>query len=226
MKSSIIQKIKIIFTLALIVIGTLMILRPWYDAWRFDRMQREIMLMWQNSEVYISADEDSDVIFAWTTSSTAVGGLDHNDIWEEDINPEIDIERLAAIVEGIITIDRINMTAPILSEYSAANLNISVCSVIRGNHMGQPGNYVLAGHNSRIRGRHFNRLFELSPGDIIIVENEYNRYTYEITDVFTVTPLDVWVMANDGDRSLITLITCDYRTDPMGRFIVRGELVY
>ena len=43
--------------------------------------------------------------------------------------------------------------------------------------------------------------------------------------VFTVTPFDVWVMANDGDRSLITLITCDYRTDPMGRFIVRGELI-
>ena len=224
MKSSIVQKVKIILTLVLIAIGTLMILRPWYDAWRFDRMQREIMRQWQSSAPYVSI-ENNDAVFAWTTSSTALGGFDSNAVWEEDINPEIDLQRLAGIVEGIISIERINMTAPILSEYSVENLNISICSVIRGNNMGRPGNYVLAGHNSRIRGRHFNRLFELSPGDIITVENRYSLYTYEVTDVFTVTPFDVWVMSNDGDRKLITLITCDYRTNPMGRFIVRGELV-
>jgi sortase A len=113
---------------------------------------------------------------------------------------------------------------PIINKYTVNNLNVSVCTVIAKNKMGQAGNYVLAGHRSRVRGRHFNRIIELEPGDLIITENKEAKYTYQVTDVFLITPDETWVMSNDGDRKLITLITCDYRMEPTGRLIVRGEL--
>jgi len=128
-------------------------------------------------------------------------------------------------MDGILTIDKIRLEVPIINKYSIENLNISICSVVAANNMGQAGNYVLAGHKSRIRGRHFSRLLELKVGDRIVTQSKEAKYTYKVTDVFSVTPLDTWVMANDGDKKIITLITCDYTKNPIGRLIVRGELI-
>ena len=213
------NKVQLIVIILLIVVGIGIILAPWFSAWRFDIAQRRIMALWYDGAENAAAGG------SWTQSTAVIGGTDNNnEILEEDVNPNIDVQYLAGRVEGIITIERINLRAPILNEYSEANLNISICSVIPGNRMGEPGNYVLAGHESRIFGRHFNRLHELEVGDVIIVENRYEQFTYTVFEVFTVTPQDVWVMDNDGERKLITLITCDSRTVPMGRLIVKGEL--
>ena len=212
------KKIQLIFIILLIIVGIGIILAPWLNAWRFDVAQRRIMALWYDGAESTAAGG------AWTHSVAVIGGTDNNEILEEDVNPNIDVQYLAGRVEGIITIERINLRAPIINEYSEANLNVSICSVIPGNRMGEPGNYVLAGHESRIFGRHFNRLHEVEVGDVIIVENRYEQFIYLVNEVFTVTPEDVWVMDNDGDRKIITLITCDSRTNPIGRLIVKGEL--
>jgi sortase A len=204
-----------------ILIGLFIILRPFYLAWRFDRIQNNMLNKWQSTSEF---HEDS-VRIGWQHSVAVVGGADTNEVWEENIYPKIDAKYFLQNMDGILSIDKIHLTAPIISKYTVDNLSVSICSVIEANKMGKAGNYVIAGHKSRIRGRHFSRLVELKTGDLIVTANKNAKYTYQVTDIFTVTPVDTWVMDNDGDKELITLITCDYRTDPIGRLIVRGELI-
>jgi len=199
--------------IALIVIGIGIALRPGYLAWRFDWMQRQMLSSWQNT-IMFNADK----------TVTPVGD-DGSDVWEEDIYPDVDVNYVVHNMDGTITIPKIKLRMPIINKYTVSNLNIAPCTVIAGRKMGQIGNYVLAGHRSRVRGRHFNRIIELDAGDIIITENKTSRYTYQVTDNLLVTPEDTWVMNNVDDKKLITLITCDYRTDPTGRLIIRGELI-
>ena len=215
------DKIVAVISVIIIIIGICIALRPWYIAWRFDRMQKSLLDAWNNTSEF---HEDTSQA-GWRHSVAVVGGDADNDIWEEDTNPHVDMNYIINNMDGILTIAKINLSVPIINKYTIDNLNVSICSVIETRKMGQEGNYVLAGHKSRIRGRHFSRLLELKTGDIIVTENKEVKYTYLVKDVFTVTPLDLWVMDNDGDKKLITLITCDYRTDPIGRLIVRGELI-
>jgi sortase A len=212
------KKVKLI-AIVLIVIGLGIALRPFYLAWRFDRLQKNMLDMWQTTNEF-----QADASRAGWSSSVAVVGGGNSDVWEEDTNPDIDVNYIVNNMDGVITIKKINLSVPIINKYTINNLNISVCSAIEKNKMGQAGNYVLAGHRSRIRGRHFNRIIELEPGDLIVTENKEAKYTYRVDDIFLITPDETWVMDDDGDKKLITLITCDYRMEPTGRLIVRGEL--
>lgn len=205
----------------LIVIGASIALWPWYSALHFDKMQKNMLDTWYNTSVF----KRDFTRAGWQRSLAVVGNDAANEVWEENTNPAIDINYVVNNMDGILTINKISLVVPIIGRYTIDNLSISICSVIEKNKMGQAGNYVLAGHKSRIRGRHFSRLLELSVGDLVITENKEAKYTYKVTSVFTVTPTDAWAMENDGDKKLITLITCDYRTNPIGRLIVRGELV-
>ena len=206
---------------ALIIIGLCLSLRPSYNAWRFDRVQKDMLYSWHTANTF----QQDTVLAGWQFTVAVVGDDSANDVWEENINPRIDTKYIVNNMDGILTIDRIRLSVPIISKYTINNLSVSICTVIDSRKMGQVGNYVVAGHKSRIRGRHFNRLHELKNGDFIVAENKSAKYTYLVTDVFTVTPADVWVMDDDADKAIITLITCDYRTDPIGRLIVKGELV-
>jgi len=214
-KKQILNRIKLVITLLLILLGAGMILNPWLRALYFNMMQRSLLNEW----------ESPSQVKSWTESSATISmNSDEFSVWEEDVNPSINVRQLAKDIGGIITIEKVNIKAPIITKHTASNLNISVCEVIPSRAMGQPGNYVLAGHRSRVYGRHFNRINELEAGDIVIVEDRSHRYEYQVEDVFIVSADQVTVMDNDGDRKLITLITCDYTTNPASRLIVRGEL--
>ena len=218
------KRARALLGVAIIIAGSFIIIRPWLNAWYFDFMQARIIQTWLDEDLYGWSGGPREP--AWTTATITIGDTrPNNNIWDENINPTMDLMHLASITDGILTIDRINLRVPILNEYTGRNLDISINSVNPRVRMGDTGNYVLTGHASRIFGRHFNRLRELSPGDKIVVENKSERFEYIVYDSFSVTASDVWVMDRDGDRSIITLITCDHRTNPVGRLIVRGELV-
>lgn len=226
-----IKTVKNILALAIIIIGAVIIAKPWYDAWQFDRIQKQVLNMWYIETAVDEKDRSpmqrQDSSATWGRSVAVISGMNSIDdeIWEEDTAPDVDKEYIAGIMEGIITIDKIKLCVPILKKMTTNNLNISICSVIEARQMGQIGNYVLAGHKSRIYGRHFNRLSELSIGDTIVLENESDIFTYRVSDILSVTPSDVWIMDDDAAKETITLITCDYSTNPTGRLVVRGELV-
>ncbi len=96
---------------------------------------------------------------------------------------------------------------------------------------GGEGNYAVAAH--RTPGLFWD-LDLLENGDVMVLEDGENFYTYEVFREETVLPNDVWVVEPDPfdeatdeepGRSLITLTTCAPKLNNTHRLIVWGELV-
>ena len=87
---------------------------------------------------------------------------------------------------------------------------------------GETGNVGIAGHRTTY-GAPFRGLDDLEPGDIIHFLSPYRRYTYEVTEKFTVTPDQVEVMRTTEVPSL-TLSACHPPYSAAYRLIVRAEL--
>ena len=128
-------------------------------------------------------------------------------------------------MEGMLTIAKIGLTIPVLSEDTDYNLNISVAHVRGTSGPGEVGNYVIAGHHMRTYGRHFNRLSEIREGDTIEFQGVAASYSYKVYETLLVEPEETWVLEPVDDERLITLVTCDYTKKPSLRLVVRGKLV-
>lgn len=127
--------------------------------------------------------------------------------------------------EGILSIEKIGLTMPILTGATNSNLHLSLASIEGTARAGQTGNYGIAGHRSRTRGRNFNRLDEVEIGDILQVETAEGTYRYTVDEKLLVLPEDTWVLMSDGVEKRITLVTCDPMIDPTHRLIVKGSLM-
>jgi sortase A len=100
---------------------------------------------------------------------------------------------------------------------------------------GQGSNVVLGGHrylgiynaNPSLPGP-FAALDKLQPGDLIQVYAGSNVYTYQVTEHFLVTAMDVWVVQPTGN-DILTLMTCStWNPQTMTfsqRLVVRAGLV-
>jgi sortase A len=88
---------------------------------------------------------------------------------------------------------------------------------------GETGNVGISGHRTTY-GAPFRRLDELAPGDIIHFYSPYRRYTYEVAEVFTVTPDQVEVMRTTEDPRL-TLSACHPPYSARYRLIVQAKLI-
>ena len=91
-------------------------------------------------------------------------------------------------------------------------------------------NMVLSGHVvTTDRGNVFRDLYQVRPGEPLVVYTDRGQFTYRIVDVRLVKPSDVGVLAPSAEPRL-TLVTCagqfDYRTHTFSeRLIVTGQLV-
>jgi sortase A len=89
---------------------------------------------------------------------------------------------------------------------------------------------VLSGHVvTADRGNVFRDLYQVRPGEPVVVYTDQGQFTYRIVDVRLVKPSDVSVLAPTAEPRL-TLVTCagqfDYRTHTFSdRLIVTGQLV-
>jgi sortase A len=68
---------------------------------------------------------------------------------------------------------------------------------------GEPGNAVIAGH----RDTFFRHIFELNPGDKIVVQRNGRLFRYEVTGKKIVKPEDTSVISPSTEAEL-TLLTC------------------
>ena len=123
-------------------------------------------------------------------------------------------------VIGFITIPKLGVQLPVLSESSSTLLNISCCR-LSGLVIDKPNRLVIAGHNLK---SHFGGLDTLIPGDEIAFTTiggaTYYYSAYEISSLHKTEGADV--LAADGWD--ITLLTC--KTDRTMRTMVRfAEIV-
>ena len=91
--------------------------------------------------------------------------------------------------------------------------------------IGQLGNAAIAGHRTTF-GSPFGEIEKLEPGDDIILDTTYGRFTYQVTGYEVVRPTDVRVISNSTpDVATLTLTTCHPRFSSSKRYIVYSELV-
>lgn len=125
---------------------------------------------------------------------------------------------------GILIIDKIDLTLPILHGATDEHLKIGAGHLTSTPTIHEIGNTAIAAHRSYTYGRQFNRLDELESGDSIIVETNVNHYEYIVVDKLIVDPTDVSVLEHNKDISVLTLITCDPIKNPTHRLIVQAEM--
>ena len=112
-------------------------------------------------------------------------------------------------VIGLIKIDKIDLTYPILSESSDELLEISPCRFC-GPMPNEVGNLCIAGHNYA-NDTHFGKLYLLEEGDLIqIFDLNGNTLNYTIYYYDEISADDTKCLSQDTNQKReITLITCN-----------------
>ncbi len=87
---------------------------------------------------------------------------------------------------------------------------------------GERGNVGIAGHRVTWT-KPFNRLDELSPGDLIILETVDKRYEYKVVESVVLDPKDTSMLRPTQD-SRVTLTTCNPKFSARTRLDVQGVL--
>lgn len=121
--------------------------------------------------------------------------------------------------DSILTIPKLDINYPVLSETSEELLKISL-NKYWGNGPNQIGNYCIVGHNYA-NGKMFGKLSQIEIGDIATLEDmNGKKVTYEVYDIYIVEPTDVSCTSQltNGKREM-TLITC--KTYGTQRLIVK-----
>ena len=119
-----------------------------------------------------------------------------------------------------LSIPAIELNAPVLPKTTKEYLSIALTQIKKNQIPGQ-GNFTIAGHNSSVYGRHFNRLHEVEIGDEIRLIDGENVFTYQIDSKKVITPSEVDVLNDHPTKNEITLITCTVTGTK--RLIVKGH---
>ncbi|WP_296971783.1 class D sortase [Tepidanaerobacter sp. EBM-38] len=204
-----------IIAVILIFLGIFLMTYPKLRETYFDYQQRKLLA-------------------TWSKTMNDLGEYSNNDRKAEDYFPAIEsklekddyrIQYINSHMEGVLKIEKIGLSMPILTGATKANLDISAAAVDGTGKPGEVGNYCISAHRSRTYGRQFNRLNELEKGDQIEIINKDTVYRYEVFEKLLVEAKDAWVMFPQKNEKLLTLITCDYSRKPYPRLVVRAKFL-
>ena len=134
-----------------------------------------------------------------------------------------------AVSKGRVIIPKVDIDLKIYDEFTNTNLLLGACEVHSRDDIkaGEIGNYVLAGHNTRILNETmFRRIDELLEDDKIYITDEKNIYVYSVLFTEIVNEENPERINEEFDQEMITLYTCT--TDALkedNRTIARGRLI-
>lgn len=87
---------------------------------------------------------------------------------------------------------------------------------------GEKGNFAIAGHRVSYFGEPFKEIEKLKKGDKVYVTYNGHKYTYEVEEMYEVTP-DQTESLKQTEDATITIVTCTIGAKK--RIIVKGKLV-
>ena len=198
------------------------LLSSYYIYAEYDRNKSEEVSKQLLSEVKIENDstikqaEEDDVIIVVLSEreaqQTQIQETQEISSTNNEIASNTTIGGVTYTTEAIITIPKIGITYPVLSETSDELLEISVnrywpeADKLKPNEV---GNYCIVGHNYR-NGKMFGRLSELENGDKIQLQDMTGRtLEYEVYNKYIVNPTDTRCTSQlTNGRKEVTLITC------------------
>ena len=193
------------------------LLSSYYIYAEYDRNKSEEVSQTLLSEIQTGEDDTTkqstknDAIIIVLNEEEADEAEDSSISTNEIIN-NTTVDGVTYTTEAIISIPKIGITYPVLSETSDELLEISVNrywpepSKLKPNEV---GNYCIVGHNYR-NGKMFGRLNELVNGDIVTLKDMTGRtLQYAVYDRYVVEPTDTsCTTQRTNGRKELTLITC------------------
>lgn len=193
------------------------LLSSYYIYAEYDRNKSEEVSQTLLSEIQTGDDDTTkqstknDAIIIVLNEEEADEAEDSSISTNEIIN-NTTVDGVTYTTEAIISIPKIGITYPVLSETSDELLEISVNrywpepSKLKPNEV---GNYCIVGHNYR-NGKMFGRLNELVNGDIVTLKDMTGRtLQYAVYDRYVVEPTDTsCTTQRTNGRKELTLITC------------------
>lgn len=206
----------------MITAGLMIILYPTMEHEQTKKKQEEIMsylnVMQKEQKIEELPDGESNQV---TSSSEEVNQEEHNGNIVAK-NPLEGIPRDHIL--GAIEIPSIDLQLPLFKKVTDHYLQIGPCKFEETPTIGTVGNAVIAGHRNYRHGDQFNRLDELDKGHQILLYQEEQIYTYEVTEHFIVEADAIWVMDNIPDSKSLTLITCHPIHTGEQRLIIRAVM--
>ncbi len=112
-------------------------------------------------------------------------------------------------VIGTIEIPKIDVYMPILGNSTNYAMDFGAIHVAGTSNIGEVGNCGIAAHRGRSKTYFFNRLNELTNGDIIIIKHGGATYEYTVYETKVVEPHQNEVLNRSRTEKVLTLITCD-----------------
>ena len=221
-------KIRNVLGILLIVAGVSLIgVTIWmkYDTYR---QQQAVLDSFRNLQFDVPEGEkkDADVLEEENTKENTKENSDEKNKAdkvevEKDKKPEkAQLEEGKGI--GILNIPKINLEIGIIEGVSYEDIKYVVGHFPGSPMPGEKGNFSIAGHRISYYGQAFKDIDKLEKGDKVKVTYNGKDYTYEITDMYEVTPNETEAL-NPTKDATITIVTCT--TDAKNRVIVKGKLV-
>lgn len=148
---------------------------------------------------------------------------------EAAAQPEVPQDKLREMsipngIIGIMEIDKIDLVVTMAEGTDNKSITLSVGHFPGTAMPGQVGNFAVVGHRSYRYGAYFNRLDELTAGDLVRVKTVDGIFTYCIDSKKVVEPTELSVL-DPTDDATITLVTCTPIRTATHRLIVKGHLI-
>lgn len=214
-------KIRNILGILLIVAGISLIgVTIWmkYDTYR---QQQAVLDSFRNLQFDVPEGENKDTEALKEEDNKENSNKDEKVEVEKDKKPEkAQLEEGKGI--GILNIPKINLEIGIIEGVSYEDIKYVVGHFPGSPMPGEKGNFSIAGHRISYFGQAFKDIDKLEKGDKVKVTYNGKEYTYEVTDMYEVTPNETEAL-NPTKDATITIVTCT--TDAKNRVIVKGKLV-
>jgi sortase A len=127
---------------------------------------------------------------------------------------------------GILTIERIDLSLPIMSGVDEAELRIAPGLIPQTADIGEIGNAVIAGHRNYTYGSMFNRLDEVEYGDIISFRAmNGEEMLFKVFEILVILPENQIAFIQPQNESIITLYTCTPVRVATHRLLIRAAKI-
>lgn len=107
-----------------------------------------------------------------------------------------------------VSIDKLELELPILSQATDDALNLAPCLFIGPSKPNDAGNMVITGHNKK-DGSQFGKLKELKNGDTVTLMDKWGDvFNYEVYAIETIKPDDMAALEQYEGEHGLALVTC------------------
>lgn len=209
------RKLKIIISILIVIIGLIVLTNEYF-------ISKKISVYDYMNELYYNID-NADTLEVNTEENDSGNKNIEN---SEKTSYRFDENKDSSIYIGYLSIPEINLKKGFTkkeSKYNTISRNIEILPASDYPDE-ENGNVIFAAHSGNSSVSYFNKLYLLDKGALVYITYNDNKYTYKITDIYTVKKSGSIEIKSNKNKSNITLITCT-RDDNDTQTVYLGELI-